>query len=73
MKGKELIEEWIAILLVLKGLEEVNEYSYCSLSSLRVVYLISVERKEERFSLPLLTVCSHFRIQLKFESINLFE
>jgi hypothetical protein len=34
------------------GLEEVNMYSLFSLSSLLVVKLISVERREDGFSLP---------------------
>jgi hypothetical protein len=60
-------------LLDLNGLEEVNKYS--SPSSLLVVKLISVERKEDGFSLPcsLLTACSLFRLQLPFECINFFE
>jgi hypothetical protein len=57
-------------LLELKGLEEVNKYSP---SSLLVVKLISVERREDRFSLPLLTACSLFRLQLPFKCINFFE
>jgi hypothetical protein len=60
-------------LLDLNGLEEVNKYS--SPSSLLVVKLISVERKEDGFSLPcsLLTSCSLFRLHLPFECINFFE
>jgi hypothetical protein len=52
------------VLPELKGLEEVNKYS--SPSSLLVVKLISIERKEDGFSLPcsLLFDCSLFRLQL---------
>jgi hypothetical protein len=46
---------------------------YSSPSSLLVVKLISVERIEDGFSLPLLTACSLFRLQLPFECINFFE
>jgi hypothetical protein len=38
-------------LLELKGLEEVIKYSNCLLSSLLVVKLISVERRDNGFSL----------------------
>jgi hypothetical protein len=40
-----------------------------------VVELISIERREDGFSLPcsLLTACSLFRLQLPFECINFFE
>jgi hypothetical protein len=63
------------VLLVQKGLEEVNKYSLFSASSLLVVKLISVERTEDGFSLPLLTVYSLFRLQLhlSFKCINFFE
>jgi hypothetical protein len=58
-------------LLDLNGLEEVNKYS--SPSSLLVVKLISVERREDGLSLPLLTACSLSRLQLPFKCINFFE
>jgi hypothetical protein len=61
------------VLLEMKGLEEVNKYSWFSPSSLLVVKLISVERREDGFSLPLLTACSFFRLQLPFNCINFFE
>jgi hypothetical protein len=38
-----------------------------------VVKLISVERREDGFSLPLLTACSLFSLQLPFECINFFK
>jgi hypothetical protein len=60
------------ILLNLKGLEEVNQYSLLSPSSLLVVKLISVERSRDGFNLPLLTSCSLFRLQLPFDCINFF-
>jgi hypothetical protein len=60
-------------LLELYGLEEVIKHS--SPSSLLVVKLISIERREDGFSLPcsLLTACSLFRLQLPFECINFFK
>jgi hypothetical protein len=60
------------VLLDLKGLEEVNKYSYCKPSSLLVVKLISVERMDSAFLGALLTACSLFRLQLQllFECIN---
>jgi hypothetical protein len=61
------------VLLDLNGLEEVNKYFLFSPSSLIVVKLISVERREDGFSLPLLTACSLFRLQLPFKCINFFE
>jgi hypothetical protein len=60
-------------LLELNGLEEVNKYSCVSPSSLLVVKLISVERTEDGFILPLLPACSLFRLQLPFKCINFFE
>jgi hypothetical protein len=49
------LSDWLLgemILLVLKGLEEVNKYSSLVSSSLLVVKLILVERREHGFSLP---------------------
>jgi hypothetical protein len=63
--------------LELYVLEEVNRYSIFSPSSLLVVKLISVERMDSAFLVPLLTAYSVFRIQLQlqlpFECINFFE
>jgi hypothetical protein len=63
--------------LELYVLEEVNRYSIFSPSSLLVVKLISVERMDSAFLVPLLTAYSIFRIQLQlqlpFECINFFE
>jgi hypothetical protein len=63
------------VLLEIKGLEEVNKYSYFSPSSLLVVKLISVEKKrmDSAFLVSLLTACSLFRPQLPFECIYFFE
>jgi hypothetical protein len=61
------------ILLDLNGLEEVNNYSCSSPSSLLVVKLISVEKMDSAFLITLLTVCSLFRLQLPFECINFFK
>jgi hypothetical protein len=58
-------------LLVLNGLEEVNKYP--SPSSLLVVKLISVEKRKDGFSLPLLTACSLFRLQLPCKCIDFFK
>jgi hypothetical protein len=63
----------LAYLLILKDLEEIKKYSSLVSSSLIVVKLISVERKEDGFSLPLLTACTLFRLQLPFECIYFFE
>jgi hypothetical protein len=59
------------VLLELKGLEVVNKYF--SPSSILVVKLISVERMNSAFFVPLLTACSLFRIQLPFKYIHFFE
>jgi hypothetical protein len=63
------------VFLQVKGLEEVHKSSYYSPSSLLVVKLFSVERREDGFNLPLLTACSLFRLQLQlpFKCINFFE
>jgi hypothetical protein len=61
------------VLLEIKGLEEVNKYSYCSTSSILVVKLISVERMDSAFLFPLLTAYSLFRLQLPLKCINFFE
>jgi hypothetical protein len=60
-------------LLELNGLEEVNKYSPLVSSSLLVVKLTSVERRDSAFLGALLTACSIFRLQLPFECINFFE
>jgi hypothetical protein len=60
-------------LLDLNGLEEVNKYSSQVSSSLLVVKLISIERRKDGFSLPLLTICSLLRLQLPFKFINFFK
>jgi hypothetical protein len=61
------------ILIVLKGLEEVNKYYCSSPSSLQVVKLVSVKRIDSAFLFLLLAVCSLLRIQLPFECINFFK
>jgi hypothetical protein len=53
------------------GLELVNKYF--SPSSLLVVKLISVERMNSAFFVPLLTACSLFSLQLPFKYIHFFE
>jgi hypothetical protein len=52
------------VLLVLKLLEEVNKYSFCSPSSLLVVKLISIERMDSAFLFLLLAVFSGFNCLL---------
>jgi hypothetical protein len=49
-------------------IEELNKYS--SLSSLLVVKLISLERRNSAFLVTLLAACSLFRLQMPFECIN---
>jgi hypothetical protein len=44
-----------------------------SSSSPLLVKLISLERKEDGFSLPIHTACSLFWLQIPFKSINFFE
>jgi hypothetical protein len=63
------------VLLDLNGLEEVNNYSLFSPSSLLVVKLISVERTDNGFNLPLCSsyCIQSFRLQLPFKFINFFE
>jgi hypothetical protein len=61
------------VFLEIKGLEEVNKYSFLSPSSLIVVKLNSVERMDSAFLCALLTACSLFRIHLPFECINFFK
>jgi hypothetical protein len=47
-----------------KGFRRIKKYFCCSQSSILLAKLISVERKEDGFSLLLLTAYSLFRIQL---------
>jgi hypothetical protein len=54
-------------------LEEVNKSSLFSPSSILVVKSFSVERTEDGFSLPLLTACSLFRLQLPFKCFDFFK
>jgi hypothetical protein len=61
------------VFLDLNGLEEVNKYSCFLSSSLLMIKLISVERMDSAFLVPLLTACSLFRLQLPFKCINFFE
>jgi hypothetical protein len=53
----------------------VDNYTHYQLrrSNQVVVKLISVARREDGFSLPLVTACSLFRLQLPFKCINFFE